>query len=343
MNMTTLNESSRRAFLAALGATGAAAAVVAAPGGTVHADPEAVGFSDPNSSALPTEALGTEAFPAPVPGVTYKFIPGADFFELDEANVYDKNFGQVQVAATSQAFIYSLADLPPGCIITEVTFAVIKTAALPGLAQYRAFHVTSGNIVNIGQADNAALPQQTAEQYVSIPIDTTDPVWTLDNQLASTVYLAPLMISSRVNSVRVGYVPGPTTPLSFVPIAPKRAYDSRFVAPLGPLPNNTNRVISVANSFVTGTGTLETSDIIPATARAIAYNLTIADTVGSGFLSVNPGNATAPGGSSINWFQSGMSLANGLVGSLDNSRQIKVFCGGGGTTDFIVDINGYYL
>ena len=38
-----------------------------------------------------------------------------------------------------------------------------------------------------------------------------------------------------------------------------------------------------------------------------------------------------------------MSLANGLVGSLDNARQIKVFCGGGGSTDFIVDINGYYL
>ena len=64
--------------------------------------------------------------------------------------------------------------------------------------------------------------------------------------------------------MRVGYVPGPTTPLSFVPIAPKRAYDSRFVAPLGPLPNNTNRVISVADSYVTGTGTLEQANIIPA-------------------------------------------------------------------------------
>jgi hypothetical protein len=88
---------------------------------------------------------------------------------------------------------------------------------------------------------------------------------------------------------------------------------------------------------------VETNNIIPATARAVAYNLTIANTVGSGFLSVNPGNAAAPGGSSINWFQSGISLANGLVGSLDNNRQIKVFCGGGGSTDFIVDINGYYL
>ena len=83
-------------------------------------------------------------------------------------------------------------------------------------------------------------------------------------------------------------------------------------------------------------------NIVPATAHAIAYNLTIADTVGSGFLSVNPGDATAPGGSSINWFQSGMALANGLVVKLDNNRQIKVFGGGGGSTDFIIDVLGYY-
>ena len=38
-----------------------------------------------------------------------------------------------------------------------------------------------------------------------------------------------------------------------------------------------------------------------------------------------------------------MILANGLVVKLDTNRQIKVFCGGGGSTDFIVDINGYYV
>ena len=68
----------------------------------------------------------------------------------------------------------------------------------------------------------------------------------------------------------------------------------------------------------------------------------IANTVALGFLSVNPGDAAAAGGSSINWFTSGLSLANGLVVKLDANRQIKVFGGGGGSTDFIVDILGYY-
>ncbi len=178
---------------------------------------------------------------------------------------------------------------------------------------------------------------------MNLVVDPTDARWVVDNQLQFSHYLVANLTDSRINSIRVGYVPGPTTPLSFVPIAPKRAYDSRFVAPLGPLPNNTNRVISVADSYVTGSGTLEQTNIIPASARAIAYNLTVANTVGQGFLSVNPGDAIAPGGSSINWFASGQLLANGLTVNLDNNRRVNVFGGGGGTTDFIIDILGYYL
>ena len=143
--------------------------------------------------------------------------------------------------------------------------------------------------------------------------------------------------------MRVGWVPGPTTPLLFFPIAPKRVYDSRFIAPLGPLPTRTNRVVSVANGYVTDSATLDLPDVVPVGAAAIAYNITIANTVGAGFLSVNPGDAAALGGSSINWFTAGLSLANGLVVKLDANRQIKVFCGnGGGSADFIIDVLGYY-
>ena len=95
---------------------------------------------------------------------------------------------------------------------------------------------------------------------------------------------------------------------------------------------------------MTGTGTLEQANIIPASSRAIAYNLTVANTVGQGFLSVNPGDAVAPGGSSINWFASGVSCwPTASTVDLDNNRKVNVFGGGGGTADFIIDILGYYL
>ncbi|HSB85816.1 MAG TPA: hypothetical protein VLD86_05875, partial [Ilumatobacteraceae bacterium] len=132
---------------------------------------------------------------------------------------------------------------------------------------------------------------------------------------------------------------------AFIPIDPRRAYDSRFISPLGALPANNNRVISVKDGYQPDTSTLNAPDFVPAGAKAIAYNVTIVNTVGAGFLSVSPGDAAALGASTINWSQSGQILANGLVVKLDTNRQVKVFCGGGtnAATDFIIDINGYYI
>ena len=47
---------------------------------------------------------------------------------------------------------------------------------------------------------------------------------------------------------------------------------------------------------------------------------------------------------SINWFTSGLSLGQRPCRrTLDTNRQIKVFCGGGGSTDFLIDVLGYYI
>ena len=278
-------------------------------------------------------------------GTNYLFAVGGAFQPLADTYVFNVSDDQLQTGATALGiFYYPLTDLPTGARITEVSFAVRKAAGTPGNTSFFVYRMSGDGVTaTLDSRDTSALPVQDAEQYVNMVVDPTVPQWIVDNQQDANHWLvATLSANARVNSVRVGWVPGPTTPLSFFPIAPKRAYDLRFIAPLGPLLNNTNRVVSVANSYVSGTGTLETSNIIPVGAQAIAYNLTIANTVTSGFLSVNPGDAATPGGSSINWFTSGLSLANGLVVKLDANRQIKVFCGGGGSTDFIIDILGYY-
>ena len=265
-------------------------------------EPGGAGTDGAGTGTATAPRLRIEAFPAATPGTRYVYVHGDEFHPLQDTYTFEDLPG---VAVHQRHLFASLAGLPTGARITEVTFAVIKSAGIPGSASYFMYLVPSNDLVFLDSKNNTALPQSPDEQYVSLVVDPTNPAWVVDNEQASTHQLVVNLSNSRVNSVRVGYIPGPTTPLSFVPIAPKRAYDSRFVAPLGPLPNNTSRVISVANGYVTGTGTLETSDIIPATARAIAYNLTIANTVGQGFLSVNPGDAAAAGGSSINWFDVG--------------------------------------
>ena len=79
--------------------------------------------------------------------------------------------------------------------------------------------------------------------------------------------------------------------------------------------------------------------------RLTEYNLTAVGTAGTnGFLAVEPGDASAFGGSTLNWSAVGITIANASTAKLDLARQLKVFCGGTSTScHFIIDIVGYYL
>jgi hypothetical protein len=139
-------------------------------------------------------------------------------------------------------------------------------------------------------------------------------------------------------------IAGPGTAGALTPINPVRVYDSRVAAPTpGRLEPGQDRVVSVADGRDTGNGTVVAPDAVPAGATAVAYNVTVTGTVDLGFLSVTPGDATSSPASTINWSASGTTVANGGIVKLDANRNVKVFCGGAGGTDFIIDITGYYL
>ena len=135
---------------------------------------------------------------------------------------------------------------------------------------------------------------------------------------------------------------GPGTGGSFHPISPSRVYDSRKPT-ANPITSGGTRLVSVADK-IDATGTIVTPDIVPAGATAIAYNLTIVNTVGTnGYLAVNPGGNTTVSASSINWSAPNLTLANGSVVTLNNEREVTVICGGSSTrTNFIIDVVGYY-
>ncbi|MFW2333598.1 hypothetical protein [Ilumatobacter sp.] len=124
-------------------------------------------------------------------------------------------------------------------------------------------------------------------------------------------------------------------------IDPKRTYDSRFTD--GPLAADDERVISVADGIDVVTGNVSAFNIVPAGATAIFFNLAITQTTGAGFLQLAPGDATAVTASTINWDAGNVTLANGSFSTLDEDRQVKILCGGSGSTEFIVDITGYTI
>jgi hypothetical protein len=135
---------------------------------------------------------------------------------------------------------------------------------------------------------------------------------------------------------------GPASAGAFHAINPVRAYDSRW--PGGTrISSGENRLISVADGHDLTTGLVNAAGAVPAGSTAVAYNLTVTATQTSGFLTLAPGSATGITASSINWAGDGLNLANGAIVAVDGSRQVRVFAGGGGSTDLIIDITGYFL
>jgi hypothetical protein len=125
----------------------------------------------------------------------------------------------------------------------------------------------------------------------------------------------------------------------FVPINPYRNYDSRAYR---------NGRISSGEEIYGEVLTNESGEPqIPNYAVAVTYNLTVTNTDGPGFLGAFPSDIDWPGNSSVNWTGRGATVGNGgttAIGFLDADGQMSVYMGGppGGSTDFIIDITGFY-
>lgn len=140
---------------------------------------------------------------------------------------------------------------------------------------------------------------------------------------------------------------GPAAAGGFVPITPVRVYDSRLdmgATPAGPLASGQNRVIPVRDARSITTGAVTSTGVVPAGARAIAFTVTVVDAVNRGFLYVAPSTASEVQASTINWAANvDGAVANSSQVPLGGDREIRVFCGGANaSTQFVVDVTGYY-
>jgi len=113
---------------------------------------------------------------------------------------------------------------------------------------------------------------------------------------------------------------------TYFSIDPIRVYDSRSSG--GRISAGQSRLLSVFSG----------SDGI-----AYVCNLTVTNTRGNGYLAVwNADIARPQPYSSVNWLGDGRVVANlGIFDAGDDG--LRVYCGGGGSTDFIVDVVGAML
>ena len=131
---------------------------------------------------------------------------------------------------------------------------------------------------------------------------------------------------------------------SFHPVTPGRVYDSRCAQPSpGALSSGGIRLLSVAAQRDLTTGAVTNANFVPSDATAVFANVSVVNTVNSGYLTINPGGVTTISAATITWGTSNQTQSNGVSLTLDNARQITVLAGGPGATDFVIDIFGYWL
>lgn len=126
----------------------------------------------------------------------------------------------------------------------------------------------------------------------------------------------------------------------YVPINPYRTMDTRIVGGQ-PLQGGDAEYFTVLTD-------LDDIQQIPAEAVAVTYNLTTAQTIGSGYLAIYPADIEWPGTSAINWSTSGVAIANGgtiAIGDFDGYvGAVEILLNPpGSSAHYILDITGYYF
>ncbi|MDQ1249530.1 MAG: hypothetical protein QG597_3905, partial [Actinomycetota bacterium] len=133
----------------------------------------------------------------------------------------------------------------------------------------------------------------------------------------------------------------------FVPIDPVRVCDTRLACPGGtvaPVPGGRgSTTFDVDKAIDIKTGQIVATDVVPAEATAVAYNITAVNTSGRGWFAVAGPDDTTNATSSLNWPGAGDVIANGLSVKIGPDRRVKVTNGSASPTEMLFDVVGYFI
>ena len=343
----TASGSSRRGVLMLAGAAAVGAVAVAVAGNTTPAaaatgQPMLIGaFNNPDASTADTTFLigGGLGVIVDSKAVTDAGLStyGAALFGRNVATNVDAIVRAGVLGMSSQA------NLSPGPATSHGVVGLAHGLSTTGSGVY-------GNSVSTVTTSAGVMARSTGGPSVQlVPVASGAPTagaWTVGalqpDILGNLWYCIENGVPGRWRNLTA---PVPPAPPSFHPLTPTRVYDSRSAVPAqGVMSSGGNRLVSVASGRTLDTGAVNSPNVVPVGATAIACNVTVDRTQNQGFLAVNPGgNTTTVSASTINWFASNQTLANGVIVTISASREVTVIAGGGGATDFIIDVTGYFL
>jgi hypothetical protein len=316
------------------GAAAAAAAVATGARPTFAGGPRGLPNGSRGAGSATTQATIGTTLPDLAFGEQATYIPGAALVAggTDPATPVGLVYDGTGAFPTSSGFLGTWVDAPIGSLITGADFVVSGTP-LSGIVTIERYLPHAGGFD--ASVDNAPL---TGSGTLVVSL-TAGEVY--DGTQAYHVYHYGGTATSLCLGIRVRHVP-PSS--GFVAITPVRAYDSRFdMAPdaEGRLASGASRTVHVSSKRNVDTGAIVDADAVPP-ARAVAYTVTLANTSGAGFLAVNPGGTTAVSASVINWSGAGQFPANSSIVKTGSDNTLTVVAGGAGSTDFVIDVIGYF-
>ena len=249
--------------------------------------------------------------------------------------------------ATAPARVFASNGPVAGDSRTVVDVVAGAPAVIPTDATGIAYNLTVTGTVGSGYL--AVAPGDTLTSPGVSTVNWAAPNTTVANATQTAIEGGKVTVFAVGGSTNffldvVGYyvAPGDVPPgaygSKFVPIDPQRAYDSRVDTPGGPLAGNP-QTGGVGQPRTIGLGL---GGAVPAGATGVAYNLTVTGTVGSGYMSTAPGGSPAPASSDINWTSGNITLANGSLGGINDARQMTTWVGGRDSTQYLVDVAGYF-
>lgn len=325
----------------------AAAGVVAAGGASRLAMGAPLGADRDTRSGFSAEALrraSTSLSPIdmtsspPTFGTSYISIGPSDMYPFGNGE-WNYSGSPDRYPVTGSTFYGAVGlNLPNGSTLTECEGTIQQNVAGNTTFYLYKFAVDGSAFFEIGQVNSSTVQTGLQTLVMSFPPETVD---SQNYQYCLMMTFGTLNdTSNRFFGARVGYtgVLGTLFPLP----TPDRYVDTR--------PGAQNRgglsapFTNIGNTFdftVTGVAGRD-GRIIPAGATAVVGNVTAVAPSANGLFKILPGgSATTLGTSTVN-FNAGFTTANSFLSQLNNIGQLRAFYSGGGQSDLLIDIVGYY-
>ncbi len=292
-------------------ATGVANAAGAVPTGGTSA-----GF--PPAAALPPVIPGTRTT---VAGLTETWTRGAAADLRFEAN------GAVSGVYASNGAVFVPLDVPPGSFLQRVDVYLFRE--LTGTMSMNLIREDTqiGDVSLVSAiTTNSGTGVLTGAFTTPVGLGQADFLYLYGSGFTSNQYMFCGAVSTYYDQV----------PQLFLHPSPIRVYDSRpGNAPLlgtkAPLANGAARSVNMAYGGA-----------VPIGARAALVSVTIVNTSPAGFLALYRGGIAWPGNSSVNWDHANQVSATTTVSAVNASSIMNVYANTGCSTDFLVDVIGYY-